>query len=128
MNLNLVLRVRQLASQLLDLAILALLDQLQFVLAGLELPLHLRLVLLPFLHLRLEQLNLILEVVHVDLHLVLEADMAAHITLQLLYELFVLAWRASDEVCITLDARPGRLLRLHHSLDRILHRLLDQIV
>ena len=54
----------------------------------------------------------------------LEANMPAHITFQLLNELLVLAWWAADELrggAAFRRIRARRLLSLKHRLDGILH-------
>ena len=62
----------QLAWQVFDLSVLVLLNQAQFVLRCLHLPLKFRLGLLPLRGLRLKVLYFVLQVVHVNLHLMLK--------------------------------------------------------
>ena len=88
------------AIQIFDLPVLVIFDQLQFILGGLELTLHLGFFLLPVTHLSLEQLNLILKIVHVDLHFMLETDMASDITLKLLNQLFIFSGWATHVVTL----------------------------
>ena len=105
LDFQLLLSLVQFAIQIFNLPVLFIFDQLQFILGSLELTLHLGFLFLPVTHLSLEQLNFILKIVHVDLHFVLETDMASDITLKFLNQLFILSGRASH--IITLPRNVG---------------------
>ena len=65
-----------------------------------------------------------------DFHLVLKADVAAHVALQLLNDFFVLLLGSPHEFRVLVAAypRPRALLGFHHCLDSVLHTLLDEVV
>ena len=128
LDFQLLLSLVQFAIQIFNLPVLVIFDQLQFILGSLELTLHLGFLFLPVTHLSLEQLNLIFKIVHVDLHFMLETDMASDITLKLLNQLFIFSGWATHVVTLPRNVRAGRFLSLHHRLNCILHRLLDQII
>jgi hypothetical protein len=71
----------------------------------------------------LELLDLALQVVHVDLHFVLQPDVAPHIALQLLDQLLV-HHRGPDLFAANILPR---FIVLDHVGESILHALLDQV-
>ena len=105
LDFQLLLSLVQFAIQIFNLPVLVIFDQLQFILGSLELTLHLGFLFLPVTHLSLEQLNLILKIVHMDLHFVFETDMASDITLKLLNQLFILPGRASYIITLPRNVR-----------------------
>jgi len=100
------LHLGELAAEVFDLPIFIIFNQLKLVMGGLELPLKLAFLFFPVLRLRLEELNFVLEVVHVDFHFMLEANVATHITLQLLDQFLVLAGRAAHKLRLSWRTRP----------------------
>lgn len=64
--------IRNLPVKLFDFPLLRVFHERQFVLGRLQLSLHLRFLLIPAGDLRLERFYLVLQVVHVDFHLVLQ--------------------------------------------------------
>ena len=81
LSLEFVLDGLKFATQVFDLSVFAIFDELELVLRCFELALQLALLFLPGLHLTLEQLNLVFKVVHMNFHLVLEPDMSSNISL-----------------------------------------------
>ena len=78
LHLKLAARISQFSLQVLDLSIFAAFDQCEFVSGSLDLPEQLRLLFVPRLNLRLEYFNLVLQIVHMDLHFMFKLDGAKH--------------------------------------------------